>query len=302
MPTTSLASKLLLSGMTLLLGGLALPAQAATRLDPTMIQQLTGKKGKLDLKEGVFTVFYPRTDLRVTVAGVHVTPPMGLTSYAAFTVQHGMTMVMGDTVMTQDQVNPVMGVALSNGLEVTALHNHFLWDSPKIWYMHVGGMGDERKLAIAVGKVFAKIQETSTNKPQTPHADLSPAETTLDPKKIDAIVGVKGQMIQGVYKVVVGRSTRMDGVTIGKAMGLNTWGSFIGSDAHAVVDGDFAMTDTELQPVLRSLRGHGINVVAIHNHMVGETPRIMFLHYWGVGSTTQLAGALKAALEKTHAR
>jgi len=274
------------------------PSLAAEgKLDTAKIEQLTGVKGELSEKEGVFKVTAPRSDLKVTVAGVKMTPPMGLASYAAFTKADAKTMIMGDTTLLEDQVNPVMSVALDNGLEVTALHNHFFWDSPKVMFMHIGGMGDEEKLASAVGKVFAKIKETSDGKGQTPKADLDPAKTSLDPKNIEGIMGAKGQMASGVYKITIGRTTKMGGHEVGNAMGINTWAAFVGSDQQAVVDGDFVMLEKELQSVLKALRGAGINVVAIHNHIETESPRIVFLHYWGVGSTTDLSKGLKAALD-----
>ncbi len=280
--------------LTLIAGAAAV--RAAVKLDTEKIEQLTGAKGTLDEKEGVFKVSMPRSDLNITVAGVKMTPPMGLTSWAAFTPAGDHTMVMGDTVMLEDQVNPVMSVALENGLEVTALHNHFFWDTPKVIFMHIGGMGDAEKLAAAVGKVFAKIKETSGGKGEVPHAELDPAQTSLDPQKIDAIIGAKGALANGVYKLVIGRTTKMAGHEVGNTMGVNTWAAFAGSDDKAVVDGDFVMLEGELQPVLKALRGAGINVVAIHNHMTMESPRMMFLHYWGVGSTAELAKGLKVAL------
>jgi hypothetical protein len=280
------------------LAGAVTPALAAqAKLDTAKIEQLTGVEGELNEKEGVFKVSVPRTDLQVTTAGVKMNPAMGLTSYAAFMKAGSKTMVMGDTTLLEDQVNPVMSVALDNGLEVTALHNHFFWDSPKVMFMHIGGMGDEEKLASAVGKVFAKIKETSGGKGQIPNADLDPAKTSLDPKNIEGIIGAKGQMANGVYKITIGRTTKMGGHEVGNAMGINTWAAFVGSDQQAVVDGDFVMLEKELQSVLKTLRGAGINVVAIHNHVEMESPRIVFLHYWGVGSTTDLAKGLKAALD-----
>ena len=198
--------------------------------------------------------------------------------------------------MLEDQVNPVMSEALAHGLEVTALHNHFFWEAPKVMFMHIGGMGSTEALAGAVGKVFAAIKETSGGKGTVPHAALDPAKTSLDPKPIEEILGVKGQMANGVYKVTIGRTTTMDGHDVGNTMGVNTWAAFVGSDDTAVVDGDFAMRESELQPVLKALRGAGINIVAIHQHMAMESPRVMFLHYWGVGPTRALATGLKAAL------
>ncbi|MGH7412141.1 MAG: DUF1259 domain-containing protein [Candidatus Methylomirabilis sp.] len=266
-------------------------------LDTARIGHVTGAKGQLNAKEGVFRVSVPCTDLNVTVAGVKMTPPLGLTSWAAFMKVGNQTMVMGDMVMLEDQVNPVMDVALENGLDVTALHNHFFWDFPKVMFMHVGGMSNEEKLAAAIGKVFAKIKETSGGKGEVAHADLDPAKTSLDPRKIEDLLGVKGEMANGVYKITIGRTITMGGHELGNAMGVNTWAAFIGSDDRAVVDGDFAMFEQELQLVLKELRGAGINVVAIHHHMTMESPRVIFLHYWGVGSTSGLAKGLKTALD-----
>src|SRR5712691_10197385 len=262
-------------------------------LDTAKIEQLTGVKGELNDKEGVFKVSVPRTDLAVTAAGVKMTPPMGLTSWAAFHQVGTQTMVMGDMVVLEDQVNPVMSAALTNGLEVTALHNHFFWDTPKVMFMHIGGMGPEETLAGAVGKVFATIKETSGGKGNVPHAELDPAKTSLEPKPIEEILGVKGQMANGVYKVTIGRTTKMHGHEVGNTMGVNTWAAFAGSDGMAMFYGDFVMVENELQPVLKALRGAKINVVAIHNHMTEESPRTVFLHYWGIGATEQLAKGVK---------
>lgn len=287
----------------LLLVGLATLAPSPgplPRLDTARIESLTGAKGKLDQKAGVFKVSVPRGDLDVRAAGVRITPPMGLTSWAAFQRIEGHTIVMGDMVLREDQVNPVMSVALDNGLEVTALHNHFAFDTPRIMFMHIGGIGGETALAEAVGKLFAAILETAAAKAETPGAEIDPAKTTLDPSKIEAILHEKGLLAEGVYKVVVGRTSRMHGAAIGNTMGVNTWAAFAGSDERAVVDGDFAMLESEVQGVLKALRGAGINIVAIHQHMAGEAPRIVFLHYWGVGPTETLARGLRTALDRTR--
>ncbi len=260
------------------------------------IEALTDAKGKWIEQDGVFKVSFPRSDLHVKAAGVILTPPMGLTVWAAFKFLDNQAMMMGDMVLLEDQVNPVMSVALDNGLEVTALHNHFFWDVPKVMFMHIGGSGDPKQLAAAVGKVFAAIKATSGGKVSRPSANIDPAHTKLDPQKIEAILGGKGEFKDGVYKVTFGRTTTMHGHEMGNAMGVNTWAAFAGSDAHAMVDGDFAMLEPEVQPVLKALRRAGINIVAIHNHMTGESPRIVFLHFWGVGATTELAMGLKAAL------
>ena len=271
------------------------------KLDTARIDELSGLKGKLDDKEQVYKVSAPRGDLHLVSKTVRITPPMGLTSWAAFTMAGKQTMVMGDLVLEEDQVSPVMDVALANGLEVTALHNHFQWESPIVRFMHIGGMGNENELATAVGKVFAKIKETSGAADGMKTAEIDPEHTTLDPKKVDAILGAKGDFKDGVYKATFGRTTRMHGHEIGNQMGVNTWVAMIGSEDKAFADGDFAMRESELQPVLKKLRAAAINVVAIHQHMTGEEPRIMFLHYWGIGRAEDLAKGIRAALDVTKA-
>jgi hypothetical protein len=277
---------------------LAAPPKA--HLDTTRIEELAGVKGAYDEKEGVFKLAAPRSDLPVTAAGVKLTPPMGLTSWISFKRAGAQTMVMGDLVLLEDQVNPVLSVALDNGLEVTALHNHFFWDSPKVMFMHVGGMGNESRLATAAGKVFAEIKKSGGIKTEMPHVDIDPSKSTLDSKKIDTVLGIGGEMKDGVYKVTIGRETKMHGETIGKTMGVNTWAAFAGGDEKAVVAGDFVMLESELQGVLKALRHAGIDIVAIHQHMVGEQPRMMFLHYWGIGRAEDLAKGVKAALDTQH--
>ena len=269
----------------------------AGELDTATIERLTGVKGQMNEKERVFKVSVPRSDLKVTAAGVKMTPPLGLTSWAAFKSVGDHTVVMGDTVMTEDQVNAVMSVALDNGLEVTALHNHFFWDQPKVMFMHIGGMGNDEKLAAAVGKVFAKIKETSSGG-NVPKADIDSSKNDLDTKKLDDILGAKGESSpNGVHKVTIAKPTKMHGDEMGAAMGVNTWAAFAGTRQQAVVDGDFAMYEDELQGVLKALRGAGINIVAIHNHMTHENPRVVFLHYWGVGAAADLANGIKSALD-----
>lgn len=277
---------------------LAQASAPSTALNTQEIERLTGAKGQLNEQEGTFKVSSPRSDLKLQAAGAHMTPPLGLTSWATFMRAGKQTMVMGDTVLTEAQVNPVMSAALDSGLAVTALHNHFLWESPRVMFMHISGMGDETTLATAVGKVFAKIKETSGQSAE-PGSAVDPAKTSLDPGKIEAVLGRKGDLKDGVYKITIGRTTKMHGATVGNTMGVNTWMAFAGSDDQAIVDGDFAMLESELQGVLKAMRGAGINIVSIHNHMTDEQPRIVFLHYWGVGSTADLAKGLKAALAAT---
>jgi len=277
----------------------AAPHAHEAALDTARIEQLTGAKGKLDRVTGVFKISVPRTDLAVTVGGVKLTPPSGLTSWAAFEPAGSEAMVMGDMVLTEDQVNPVMSTALDNGLEVTALHNHFLGENPRVMFMHIGGSGSVERLAGAVGKVFASIKEPGT---PLPHADIDPAQTQLATDRLETILGHRGDLSGGVYKVTIGRTARMHGHPIGNTMGVNSWAAFSGTNDQAVVDGDFAMTESELQPVLKALRHADIQIVAIHQHMTGEEPRIMFLHYWGIGRAEDLARGLRSALDQTHAK
>ncbi len=269
------------------------PSRSAA-LDTNKIEQLTGIQGKLDAAENVFKVSVPRTDVAVTVAGVKLIPAMGLTSWASFKPAGDQIMLMGDLVLSEDQVNPVLTLALDNGIEVTALHNHFLWDTPKVMFMHIGGMGDLEKLAAGVGNIFKALNNTDDE--GTAQRPVLIGKTSLDPKVIETVIGVPIEQAGDVYKLTIGRSTRMAGYDAGNAMGVNTWAAFAGSDQNAVVDGDFAMLEPELQSVLKALRNGGIFITAIHHHMIGESPKIVLLHYWGVGPVNDLAKAIKTAL------
>ncbi len=278
----------------------------AASLDTASIEQITGLKGAMNTNEGVFKITSPRSDVKVSVDGWVMPPFMGLASWAAFTEQKADdVMVMSDTVLFQDEVNPVMSTALDNGLAVTALHNHFFFDDPKIYFMHISGMGDATKLATAVRKMWDKIKEVraANPKPATSFGlSTMPAANSISGKAIEDLLGVKGQANNGMFKVVIGRMTKMPcGCEMTKDMGVNTWAAFAGSDDNAVVDGDFAVLEDELQPVLKSLRHDGINIVAIHSHMTQENPRILFLHYWGRGKVEDLAKTLKSALA-THSK
>src|SRR6266487_1999702 len=289
-------------GFAMALAIFTLPSNAAQskQLDTAQIDELTGLKGKLNEQENVYKVSSPRTDLKISVDQWEMPPFMGLTSWASFMPgMQGEAMVMGDLVLMQDEVNPVMSAAFENGLQVTALHNHFFYDEPKVYFMHIGGEGPAAKLATAVCKVWDKIKEIRAANPQptkTFGGTPLPAQSSITGKTIEDLLGVKGQSNNGMFKLVIGRSTKMMDTEAGKEMGVNTWAAFAGTDDNAVVDGDFAVLEDELQPVLRSLRHDGINIVAIHSHMTQENPRILFLHYWGKGKTADLAKALKAAL------
>jgi Domain of Unknown Function (DUF1259) len=289
--------------VTAVTAALALPptgvAQVTSGLDTAAIEEATGLKGQAIAEENVFKVTKPRTDVKIQVDGWTMPPFMGLGSWAAFTPGHGGVMLMGDTVLFEDEVNPAMSAALEAGLEVTALHNHFFFDEPKVYFMHIVGMGDAKTLAAGVRRVYDKIAEIRAANP-TPgkaFAGSIPASNSVSAAPLEAALGVKGQVAQGMFKAVIGRSAQMHGAQVAKEMGINTWAAFAGSDDTAVVDGDFAMLENELQPVLKAMRKEGINIVAIHQHMSHEQPRYFFLHYWGKGKAVDLAQSLKRVLD-----
>ena len=272
-------------------------------LDTAAIESIVGLKGSYNKADNVFKVSKPRDDVRVSVDGWTMPPFLGLTSWAAFTPAGNGVMLMGDTVVFEDEVNPAISAALDAGLEVTALHNHFFFDQPRVFFMHIAGMGDERRLAGAVKAVYERIAQIRSAHPvptsSFPGDIPSPGSVSAAP--IEQILGEKAQSKDGMVKVVVGRSVRMHDATAGGDMGVNTWAAFAGSDGQAVVDGDFAMREKELQPVLKALRGESIDVVAIHQHMTGEAPRYIFLHYWGKGRAADLARAIRKALDAQRA-
>jgi len=269
----------------------------AAELDTKRIDELTGLKGKMNEKEGVYKVTFPRNDVKVVVDGWTMPPFMGLGTWAAFTKGvHTEAMVMGDTVLFEDEVNAAMSAAFDNGLSVTALHNHFFFDQPKVYFMHIEGEGTVDKLAGAVRKVYDTVKQTRAANPQPKDsfgARPLPEKSSITVGPLNEIFGTKGESKDGMVKFTFGRPAKMHGVTLGNNMGVNTWAAFAGSDDNAIVDGDFAVTEDELQPVLKSLLKEKINIVAIHQHMTHEEPRIMFFHYWGRGTAKDVAQAVK---------
>lgn len=284
-----------------LLYAISLGTFAARPLPTNQIDQITGLKGKWNAEEGVYKVSAPRADVKVTVDHWQMPPFMGLTSWAGFTAgKENEAMVMGDLVLFQDEVNPVMSAALENGLTVTALHNHFFFDEPKVYFMHIGGEGSADQLAEGVKAALNKAKEIRRAHPEPARTfgQPMPEGNAISPAPLAALLGVKGEAKDGMFKAVFGRKVKMEcGCEAGKEMGVNTWAAFAGNDDNAVVDGDFVVLEKELQPVLKSLRKSGINIVAVHHHMSGEEPRMLFLHYWGRGPAQELAQSVKRALE-----
>ncbi|MBB5037554.1 DUF1259 domain-containing protein [Prosthecobacter dejongeii] len=273
----------------------------ASALDNTKIEQITGLKGTLNEAEKVFKVTYPRGDLGVAVDKWNIPAFMGLTTWAAFTDGNASaTMVMGDFVLMQDEVNPVMSSLLESGLSVTALHNHFFFDEPKAYFMHIAGEGSLEQLAKGVRAGLDKMKEIRASSPQPAKSfgNAIPDKNSITAAPLLAVLGGKPQEKEGMVKFTIGRIAKMScGCEIGKEMGVNTWAAFAGTDDNAVVDGDFACLEGELQGVLRTLRAGGIHIVAIHHHMTMENPRYIFLHYWGLGKAAELASKLKTALD-----
>jgi hypothetical protein len=265
-----------LSGSLLLLlvgAGWFVAGQQRSSLDADKIGTAAGTKATVT-KDGVVRIGWARTDVSVTVDGMPLKPFAGLGSWAAFTPTAHGAMVMGDTVVFQDEVAPAMDAAFAGGLEVSALHNHFFYDEPKVYFMHIGGQGDPERLAGAVKSVWDAIKKVRSEHaiPAKGFAGEIPKEGKIDAEAIEKMLGHKSETQQGVVKVTVGRDGAMHSVKLGGSMGLTTWAAFSGSDELAAVDGDFIMTSEEVQPVLRALRQSGIHIVALHNHMIGEQP------------------------------
>lgn len=286
---------------------LLIAAVSATRVlwaqeIPAEYQQvltITGKSG--DYKANVLKVNVPRNDLHITVDKVALPTPFGFGGWFAMTKgDGGDDVMMGDLVLLQEEVNPVMSALLDNGLEVTALHNHFLWDEPRMFYMHVHGHGKAADLAKRVKPALDLIGKNTPKSTAAPAAASTPA-STLDTAKLAQIIGTPGEQSGAVYKITIGRDDLKlaeMGAPINARMGLNTWAAFVGTNDNAAIAGDVAMLAGEVTPVLKALRQNGLDVVAIHHHMVDTRPTVYFLHYWGTGPADKLATGFKAAVSE----
>jgi hypothetical protein len=281
--------------------GVSSPTVGGGKLDENQIGKAAGTKATS--KDGVVRIEWPRTDVAVKVDGMALKPAAGLGSWAAFSATAHGAIVMGDTVVFQDEVTPAMDAAFAGGLEVTALHNHFFYDEPKVFFMHIGGHGDPEKLAAGVKGVWDAIKKVRADHatPATTFGGKVPTPGTIDAGAIEKMLGHKSATRDGVVKVSIGREGMMHTVKVGETMGLNTWAAFSGTDELAAMDGDFIMTASEVQPVLHALRKGGIHIVALHNHMTGEQPAFYFLHFWGKSSTQELARGMRSALDAQSA-
>ncbi|MEY2161536.1 MULTISPECIES: DUF1259 domain-containing protein [unclassified Rhodanobacter] len=279
--------------------GLALPALAAGQLDPKAIGAASGATATTT-PDGVVKIGWSRTDVAVTVDGMKLPPAAGLGSWAAFSpMAGGRAMVMGDTVVFQDEVDAAMDAAFAHGLTVTALHNHFFYDTPKVYFMHIGGEGSPETLAAGVKAVWTAIRAVrrAHPRPAAGFAGITPTVGHINADALSKIVGQPAVDLQGIAKITIGRTGSMQGMPVGGSMGLTTWAAFSGSDNAAAMDGDFIMAATEVQPVLQALRKAGIHVVALHNHMMDVQPDLYFTHFWGKGPAAELARGFRAALD-----
>jgi hypothetical protein len=269
-----------------------------SKLDIQKIEEVTGMKGVE--KNGEYKITVPQNDLSIIVDGFKIIPPMGLGSWAAFTPCADSVMVMGDIIVTENDLKPVQEEVIRQGFAITAIHNHFVRNRPNVMYMHIDGKGKVENLSVSVKAIFDKVKESRGKDPKSSPADS--VNNSLNIALLDSIIGHKGEMSKGVYKYTIGRpdvSLKEHGIPVSSFMGFNTWAAWQGTSEKAAVAGDFTMLENEVAPVIKELVENGIEVVAVHNHMVHEEPRIFFLHYWGVGPADRLANGFKAALNKT---
>ncbi len=289
-------------GLPLLYAKLLAFAVDDDKIDPARIAAAAGTKATVT-PDGVVRIAWPRTDVKVSVDGGTMKPFAGLGTWAAFMKIPLGAMVMGDTVVFQDEVDAAMDAAFANGLEVTGLHNHFFYDEPKVYFMHVGGQGKPEVLGSSIKAVWDAVKQVRVSNP-VPHSgfgEIGPEADEVPSVMVEEVFGLKPQVQDGIVKVTIGREGMMHGVKVGGSMGLTTWAAFGGGNAHAVVDGDFIMSEVEVQPVLRALRKAGIHVVALHNHMVGEEPAYYFTHFWGKAPARELVQGVKSALDAQKA-
>lgn len=287
--------KRIVAGVTSVLA-LALCASAsAAGIDWSKVDQTLGKKGA-ELPGGVHKYGLRRSDLRVTVDGVAIKPALALGSWLAFQPTADGAMFMGDLVLTDTEISPVMQRLTEGGVEITAVHNHLLRTSVPVFYMHVAGHGDPVKLAQTLHAGLA-LSKTPVGQPSAARA---PAPLELDTAAIDKILGYKGTVNGGVYQFSIPRAEAVSagGMAIPASMGTATALNFQPTGGgNAAITGDFVLLGSEVNPVLKMLREHGIEVTALHSHMIDDAPHLFFMHFWAHDDAQRLARALRAALD-----
>jgi len=286
-----------------LAGAIALVASAASaqEINWGKVDETLGRKAQVT--GDVHRYGFPRTDLNVTLDGVTIKPGLALGGWIAFKPMHGDAMIMGDLVLLETEINPVIAKMIESGLEITAVHNHLLRASPATFYMHVGGHGDPEKLAMAIHDALG-----ASKTPMTASAPSSPPPAVdFDIAQIDQIIGAKGQNNGGIYQIGVPRRDPIteNGMQLMPSgpMGMNTGIGFQPTGGgKAAITGDFVLLGTEVNPVVKALRSNGIEVTAIHSHMLTEQPRIIFMHFWANDDAIKLARGLRAAINKTASK
>jgi hypothetical protein len=273
-----------------------------TKAEMTAIETALGKKGKYVEAESLYTVSLPRNDLKVSVKGESVPISFGFGGWVSFkkTLDGKSAVLMSDTVLLQEEVNPLITAAHSNGLEISAIHNHFFYEEPRIFYMHLHGAGDAASLAKSYAAAIKTTKLFPGNQPKT-DAPTRTAKEIFDLPVLDKIVGQTGAVNGATYKYTVGRddlTVKAMGAEITVAIGLNSWAAFAGKQDAAHIAGDMAMLEPEVNQVIKALRQNNLEVVALHNHMLGDEPRIVFLHYYGRGAADKLAQGFRTALNE----
>jgi hypothetical protein len=274
--------------------------QTNNSVDTLTIERIIGIKGKSS--NGEYKITIPQNDLSIEVDGFKIIPSMGLGTWVAFAPSREGVMLMGDIILTENDLKPVQQEVIKQGLSISAIHNHFVRNHPNVMYMHIGGSGNISLMTQKVKAVLDKVKEVRGGDPAKGNASSEAVFNTLDTKKLDAIIGHKAEMSKGVYKYTIGRpdvKLMEHGMLVSTFLGFNTWAAFQGTPEKAAVAGDFTMLENEVEPVIKALVENSIEVVAVHNHMVHEQPRIFFLHYWGIGNAEKLAKGLRAALDQT---
>lgn len=289
--------------LTLFVLGLTAAPLSAQEVPKDYQEVLTYLGRKADFKANVLKVNIPRNDLTVTIVAQPTPTPFGFGGWVAMSKgDGGIEVLMGDLVLTQFEVNPVLSALLDHGIEVTALHNHFFFEEPRLYYMHVHAHGDAMTLARAIKPALDLIGNVPPVTPglRTVLPVPLPTVAPFDATALNKIVGFEGETLGAVYKFTIGRDdlhlTEM-GASINARMGLNSWAAFAGTDGDAQVAGDIAMRESEVNAVLKALRTHDLSIVAIHHHMLGTQPTVIFLHYWGRGPAAKLAAGFRAALD-----
>jgi hypothetical protein len=250
-----------------------------------------------EMQGGAWVFRFPRSDIQVTIDGEPVPTALGFAGWTAWKEMGSEAMMMGDLVLLEKEINPVISALAEASIQVTALHNHFVGEKPRIMFLHIYGMGEAAAMARGLRSA---LDQTAIPKPQPPSAAPAPQpKLNLDTKRIEQIIGHPGGAGGGVFKITVGRTgVTMDGVELTASMGLNSWAAFVGTNERAHVAGDIAMTGPEVNRVVRALRSGSIDIVAVHNHMLNEEPRIFFLHYWGTGKAEELARTVRQAFNE----